>query len=73
MLLAEADAMSVKHGCSRVSLHVAGNNTRAKQLYERVGYVEDKRKSIRGSVQRAVSRFCVGEDGFFYLTKALDA
>ncbi|ORZ31705.1 acyl-CoA N-acyltransferase [Catenaria anguillulae PL171] len=70
MLLAHAHAMVAGLGFTSISLHVAANNRRAKQLYERVGYVEDAEKSVMKSGERAYCRFFVGEDGFYYLTKS---
>jgi ribosomal protein S18 acetylase RimI-like enzyme len=69
-LLDWADKKAKDLGFSAITLFVASSN-RAKALYERQGYVEDKKRSITGLIAGSVVYVLMGESGSYFMVKQL--
>jgi ribosomal protein S18 acetylase RimI-like enzyme len=65
-----ADQKAKELGFKAITLFVSPSN-RAKALYERHGYVEDKKRSATGLVNGSVVYFLIGESGSCFMVKPL--
>lgn len=47
VLIGEAETEAVRRGATTMSLNVLGNNTRARHVYQRLGYTEEMIRCVR--------------------------
>jgi ribosomal protein S18 acetylase RimI-like enzyme len=70
-LLDWADHTAKHLGFSAITLFVVASNP-AKSLYERQGYVEDKKRSETGYIVGPIVYFLMGEIGSYFMVKSLN-